>query len=193
MPVHAVQQISCDEKLIAAYIDGELETAKRLVVDRHLDDCVHCREELRMHRMFVCELDSVLAQSDVAVPVDFSRQVAARATSDLRGIRSVSENTKAFAFCVVLALTALALLSDASRFTAVRSAREVLRTIIGTLAVLLSAFYDMVASVTVISRVVSRKLIVESNSLGLLLVLFALAILLLFRMIARYHRTGAIQ
>lgn len=193
MSVEALQQISCDEKLIAAYIDDELDAAKRLVVDRHLDDCDHCREELRMHRMFVCELDSVLTQSEVAMPTDFSRQVAARATSDLRGIRSASENKKALAFCVVLALAALALLSDTSRMTAVRTAREIMRTIIGTVAVLLSALYDMVASVTVISRVLSRKVIVESNSLGLLLGLFALAILLLSRMIVRYHRTGATE
>jgi anti-sigma factor RsiW len=193
MSVEALQQISCDEKLIAAYVDDELDAAKRLVVDRHLDDCDDCREELRMHRMFVCELDSVLTQSEVAMPTDFSRQVAARATSDLRGIRSASENRKALAFCVVLALTALALLSDTSRIAAVRTAREIMRTIIGTVAVLLSALYDMVASVTVISRVLSRKVIVESNSLGLLLGLFALAILLLSRMIVRYHRTGATE
>jgi len=187
------QQISCDENLIAAYIDGELEAAKRLVVDLHLDDCDHCREELRVHRMFVCELDSVLAQSEVPVPSDFSRHVAVRATSDLRGIRSASENKKALAFCILLALAALTLLSDSSRLTAVRSARGFIRTIIGTVALLLSAIYDMVASVTVISRVLSRKVIVESNSLGLLLGLFALAILLLSRMIVRYHRTGATE
>ncbi|HTG92624.1 MAG TPA: zf-HC2 domain-containing protein [Pyrinomonadaceae bacterium] len=193
MSVEVVQQISCDENLIAAYIDGELEAEQRLGVDRHLDDCGHCREELRAHRMFVCELDAVLTQSEVAVPTDFSRRVTARATSDLRGIRSASENKKALAFCVVLALAALALLSDTSRIAAIRTTRGLIRTIVGTISVLLSAFYDMVASVTVISRVLSRKVIVESNSLGLLLVLFALAILLLSRMIVRYHRAGATE
>lgn len=193
MSGETLQQISCDENLIAAYIDGELDLEKRLVVDLHLDNCAHCREELRVHRMFVCELDSVLAESEVMVPIDFSRQVAVRATSDLRGIRSASENKKALAFCVLLALGAIALLSDASRVAAIRSARGLLKTVIGTVVVLLSAIYDMVASVTVISRVLSRKVIVESNSLGLLLVLFALAILLLSRMIVRYHRTGATE
>ena len=193
MSVEVVQQISCDENLIAAYIDGELEAEQRLGVDLHLDDCDRCREELRVHRMFVCELDAVLTQSEVAMPTDFSRRVAARATSDLRGIRSASENKKALAFCVVLALAALALLSDTSRIAAIRTTRGLIRTIVSTVSVLLSAFYDMVASVTVISRVLSRKVIVESNSLGLLLVLFALAILLLSRMIVRYHRAGATE
>src|SRR5262245_16499783 len=193
MSAETLKEISCDTNLIAAYIDGELEASKRVAVDRHLDDCDHCRQDLRMHRMFVCELDSVLTQSDVAVPVDFSRQVAARATSDLRGIRSASENKKALAFCIVLALAALTLLTDASRLTAMRTGRQALRAIIGTVGLLLSAIYDMVASVTVVSRVLSRKLILESNALGLMLVLFSLAIRLLSRMIVRYHRTGAVE
>jgi anti-sigma factor RsiW len=193
-----VQQLSCDEKLIAAYIDGELESEHRTAVEIHLEACDDCQAELRAHQMFVCELDSVLTQAQLDVPLDFSRQVAARASSDMRGIRSASENKKAFAFCVVLAVAALGLLSETSRGTAFKTSREIVRTVFATIGVLGSAFYDMVASVTVISRVLSRKLIVESNSLGLLLFLFALAILLLSRMIvsyrrAIYHRTGATE
>lgn len=182
------RQISCDEKLIAAYVDGELEFEHRSAVELHLEGCDDCQVELRAHQMFVCELDSVLTQEQVAVPVDFSRQVAARASSDMRGIRSASENKKALAFCVGLAVAALGLLSETSRVAAFKTTREVFRAVFATIGVLLTAFYDMVASVTVISRVLSRKLIVESNSLGLLLFLFALAILLLSRMIVSYHR-----
>jgi anti-sigma factor RsiW len=187
------KQISCDEKVIAAYVDGELDSEHRILVERHLDDCVDCRGELQAHQLFVCELDSVLTHTEVAVPANFSRLVAARAASDMRGIRSASENKKALLFCLLLAVTALGLLSDSSRAAAFITVREVTRTLGSTLSVLWTAFYDMVASVTVISRVVSRKLIVESNSLGLLLVLFALAIFLLSRMIVSYHRTGATE
>jgi len=188
-----LKQISCDENLIAAYVDGELEPANRISVELHLEGCTHCRAELRAHRLFVCELDSALTQSEATIPSDFSRIVAARATSDLRGIRSASENKKALAFCLILAVTALGLLSDASRVTALNALRQLARTVISIVSVLWTALYDMVASVIVISRVLSRKLVVESNSLGLLLVLFALAVLLLSRMIVSYHRTGATE
>jgi len=56
MSVEVVQQISCDENLIAAYIDGELEAEQRLGVDQHLDDCDRCREELRVHRVVSAKL-----------------------------------------------------------------------------------------------------------------------------------------
>ena len=188
-----LKQISCDENLIAAYVDGELDSATRISVELHLEDCLQCRAELRAHRLFVCELDSALTQPEVTIPSDFSRMVAARATSDLRGIRSASENKKAFAFCLILAVTALGLLSDASRVTAFNAIRQLARTVISIFSVLWSALYDMVASIVVISRVLGRKLVIESNSLGILLVLFALAILLLSRMIVSYHRTSATE
>ena len=185
-----LKQVSCDENMIAAYVDGELDSANRVSVELHLEGCKDCRAELRAHRMFLCELDSALTQSEVTIPSDFSRKVAARATSDLRGIRTASENKKALAFCFILAVTALGLLSDASRVTALNGSRQLARTVIGIVSMLWTALYDMVASVIVISRVLSRKLVVESNSLGLLLVLFALAVLLLSRMIVSYHRTS---
>ena len=188
-----LKQVSCDDNMIAAYVDGELDSASRVSVELHLEGCKDCRAELRAHRMFLCELDSALTQSEVTIPSDFSRKVAARATSDLRGIRTASENKKALAFCFILAVTALGLLSDASRVTALNGSRQLARTVIGIVSMLWTALYDMVASVIVISRVLSRKLVVESNSLGLLLVLFALAVLLLSRMIVSYHRTSATE
>lgn len=184
----------CDQKLIAAYIDGELDVEIRLLLEQHLEHCRECHSELQAHRLFVCELDSVLTQPAlVEVPQDFSRLVAARATSDMSGLRSASENKKALAFCLILAVTALALTTNASRAAALTTVSQVTGRVVGTLSVLLTAFYDIVASVAVIFRVLSRKLIVESNSLGPLLVLLALAILLLSRMISRYHHSGATE
>ena len=185
-----LKQISCDDNMIAAYVDGELDPANRISVELHLEGCMECRAELRAHQLFLCELDSTLTQSEVTIPKDFSRKVAARATSDLRGIRSASENKKALAFCLILAVAALGLLSDASRTTALNGSRQLVRSVIAIVSMLLTTLFDMVASVVIISRVLSRKLVVESNSLGLLLVLFALAILLLSRMIVSYHRTS---
>lgn len=190
----AVNQHYCDQSLIAAYIDGELDVDSRLSLEQHVEHCRNCHSELQAHRLFICELDSVLTQPGVVdVPQDFSRMVAARAASDMSGLRSASENKKALAFCMILAVTALALTTGASRNAALAPARQIAGKVVSTLGVLWTAFYDIVASVAVIFRVLNRKLIVESNSLGILLVLLALAILLLSRMISRYHRTGATE
>jgi len=65
--------------------------------------------------------------------------------------------------------------------------------VFGAAGFLWTAFYDAAASVTVISRVVSRKVFFESGNFGVLLVLLALAVLLLSRLISNYHRAGAIE
>lgn len=179
---------SCKQNLIAAYIDGELDSKERLLVERHLVDCEQCQQDLRAYQMFVCELDAALMPVNVPVPSDFSRQIAVRAASDMSGIRSTSENKKAAAFCAVLALAALALLSDTARLAVLNAAQQVARMVVGTIFLFMTALYDVLTSIAVISRVLGSKLMVESNSPALLLVLFALAVLLLSRMIVNYHR-----
>src|SRR5215212_8089884 len=101
----------CESNLIAAYVDGELEASATLLFEDHLQSCAPCRAELRAHRLFVCELDAALTDSaEIPVPADFSRMIAARATSDMSGVRTLSENRKALAICLILALAGFALL-----------------------------------------------------------------------------------
>jgi hypothetical protein len=56
-----------------------------------------------------------------------------------------------------------------------------------------NTLYDSVVSLAIISRVISRKFIIETGNLGLVFVLFAFALLLLSRLISNYHRTGAVE
>ena len=185
---------ACDSSVIPAYIDGELEDGPRILFEEHVEECSSCRAELQAHRLFMCELDAVMAQRlDVEVPANFSRVVAARAESDMSGVRSFAERRKALSFCMILALVAFALLSTSARDSIVHVASRLTGSVFGVVSFLWTAFYDAAASVTVIFRVLSRKFVVESGSLGLLIVLLALALLLLSRLISNYHRTGAIE
>src|SRR6267142_3856791 len=106
----------CNSSVIAAYIDGELEEGPRILFEEHVEGCSPCRAELQAHRLFMCELDAVMAQRmDLEVPANFSSVVAARAESDMSGVRSFAERRKALSFCLILALLAFALLSTSAR------------------------------------------------------------------------------
>ena len=106
----------CAVNLIPAYIDGELEDDARVLFEQHVEVCGDCRAELTAHRLFICELDAAMTQSlDVAMPDDFSRIVAARAESDMSGVRSFAEHRKALSICAILAFVAFALLGTAAR------------------------------------------------------------------------------
>ena len=188
------QEKICERNLFAAYVDGELDTDLTLLFEDHLDDCSECRAELRAHRLFVCELDAAMMESaEIPVPDDFSRMVAARAASDMRGVRTRSEHRKALTICAVLALVGFALLGAAARTTVFMIAERFVGTVFSLVSFVAGTAYDMVAGFAVVFRVVSKKVILDSGSLGPLVGLLALAILILSRLISNYHRTRATE
>src|SRR5215216_3283469 len=187
------QEKFCESALIAAYVDGELDEDVGVRFEEHLQSCEPCRVELRLHRLFVCELDSTLTQAEVPMPRDFSRIIAARATSDMRGVRTRAEHRKALGISMILALIGFALLGATARETVFLIAEKFVTTIVRLAGFAATTVYDAAAGFAVIFRVLSRKIIVESGSLGPLVVLLAVAILLLSRLLSNYHRTSATE
>lgn len=194
MSVTTRQEKICERNLIAAYVDGELEADVTELFEDHLESCAPCRSELRAHRLFVCELDAALTDSgEIPVPAEFSRMVAARASSDMRGVRTRSEHRKALGICLILALGGFALLGGTARDAIFLIAGKFLSTCVSVAGFVWTMIYDVVAGLAVIFRVLGRKIIVESGSLGPVLVLLALAIVVLSRLISNYHRPSATE
>ena len=184
----------CERDLFAAYVDGELDARLTALFEEHVESCSSCRAELRAHRMFVCELDAALTDSvEIPVPANFSKMVAARAASDMRGVRTRSEHRKALSICMVLALAGFALIGAAARDALFAFGEEFVAASLSVGGFLSGIVYDTGAAVAVIFRALSRKLIVETGSLKPLLVLLGVAILILSRLISDYHRTGATE
>ena len=188
-----VQEKFCESNLIAAYVDGELDEDLAQRFEEHLQACEPCRVELRLHRLFICELDATLTDAEMPMPRDFSRIIATRATSDMRGVRTRAENRKALGICMILALIGFALLGATARETIFLVAGRFVATVIGLVGFAATAVYETVAGLAVISRVLSRKIIVESGSLGPMIVVLAVAIVLLTRLLSKYHRTSATE
>ena len=184
------QEKICERNLFAAYVDGELDTDLTLLFEDHLEGCAECRAELRAHRLLVCELDAAMSESaEIPVPVDFSRMVAARAASDMRGVRTRSEHRKALTICAVLAFVGFVLLGASARKSLFLFAESLAATVFGLVGFVAGSAYDALAGFVVVVRVLSKKAIIESGSLGPLVGLLALAILILSRLISNYHRT----
>ena len=185
----------CETENIAAYIEGDLDPALHSVLEAHLKECAHCAGELRAQRLFMCELDSALASPfDLAVPTNFAQVVSAHAQSDMRGTRDAAEHARALRFCIILGLAAFALLGFASSKAVVLSVRSFAGKAFGVLGFFAQAIFNAAAGFAITSRVVSRGLITDSRLValaGLLLVVLAVAVL--SRLIARYHRTRLIE
>lgn len=190
----ADQKGICERDLFAAYVDGELDAGLTILFEKHLESCASCRAELRAHRMFVCELDAALTDNvEIAVPADFSKTVAARAVSDMRGVRTRSEHRKALSICLVLALTGFALIGAAARDALFAFGDRFVGASLKVGGFLSGVVYDAGAAVAVIFGGLSRKLIVETGSLVPVLVLLGVAVLVLSRLISNYHRTRATE
>ncbi|HKO97950.1 MAG TPA: zf-HC2 domain-containing protein [Pyrinomonadaceae bacterium] len=182
---------NCDVEKIAGFIEGDLEPGERLLVEQHVAECKSCAVELKSQQSFMCELESVLANSsDLSVPANFAKVVAVRAESDMRGLRDSSEHKKAFRLCVILALAAFALLGVASFKAIFINATSVINKVFAMLGLVGKAAYDVFTGFAVIMRVLSGGLIEDSRFAGwTALLLVALAIGLLTLLISRYHRT----
>jgi anti-sigma factor RsiW len=183
----------CQKNLIAAYVDGELSDVASAILEQHLEDCTECRTELRAHRVFVCELDAALTGNDLHVPADFSKVIATRARSDMRGVRTAAEHRKAIAICVVLALTGFALLGATARDNVFTVAGRFIAVVFSIAGFIGGVVYGAIAGVVVISRVVGHKIVNESGSFGVVLVVLAGGVFLLSRLISDYHRPGATE
>ncbi|MEP6570923.1 MAG: zf-HC2 domain-containing protein [Acidobacteriota bacterium] len=185
----------CETENIAAYIEGDLDPALHSVLEEHLKECAHCAGELRAQRLFMCELDSALASPfDLDVPANFAHVVAVHAKSDMRGMRDASEHARALRFCIILGLAALALLGFASSKAVIVNVRAFGGKVFGVFGFLGETIFNAAAGFTVVSRVVSRGLVSDSRFAGFAgLLLVVLAVVVLSRLIARYHRTRLIE
>jgi Putative zinc-finger len=185
----------CQVEQIAAYLDGELDDQGRRLFESHLSDCALCGAELADQRRLLCALDSVLSRnSDLPLPLDFARIVAAHAESDMSGVRERSENGRAVRLCLLLAAAAVALLGVATRGVVLSFGRSIWRSVSAIGDLVWTTVYDAGTSLTIVSRVLSQGLVPNRALAGPLgVVLLALAVLLLSRLITNYHRADLIE
>jgi hypothetical protein len=133
--------------------------------------------------------NALVQNSEISLPINFARVVAANAQSDMRGVRARREHRRALKVCAVLAFASLALLGVAARGYVIGFARAIGRPVSLGLDLVWTTVYDLVTGLIVISRVISKGVVPESDLVGLLaFLLLALAVLLLSRLIAGYHR-----
>jgi len=191
----STSEYTCETENIAAYIEGDLEPPLRSVLEEHLKECARCASDLQAQRLFMCELDSALASPlNLAVPTNFAQVVAIHAESDMRGVRETAEHARALRFCIILGLAAFALLGFAASKAVILNLSSSAGKVFGVLRFFAAAMLNAAAGFTVISRVVGRGLIADSRLAGLAgLLLVVLAIAVLSRLIARYHRTRLIE
>jgi len=187
---------ACRREEIVAYLDGELDVSSHARLEQHFENCSQCAAELRAQRGVMTELDfALMDEPAIEMPKNFAQIVAARAQSDMSGVRDARERRRALRLCGVLVAVSFALLGGAALSESVLAPlRAVWKGAAAILGFLSHALYDAGAGLTVISRGLGGHLLFQSRGLSLLvLLLIALALFVLSRLIVRYHRTRIIE
>jgi anti-sigma factor RsiW len=187
----------CRSENLAAYLDGELDASTLAQLEHHFENCSKCALELEAERRFLRELDfALMNEPGPEMPKNFAQVVAARAQSDMSGMRDRRERRRALSLCGVLVVIAFALLGGGALTDSVFAPlRAIWKCGVAVLSFLGHALYDAGTGVAVISRGLSGHLLSQSpRGLSLLiLLLLALALFMLPRLIIRYHRTRIIE
>lgn len=187
---------NCRSEEIVAYLDGELDASSLVQLERHFENCSPCAAELRAQKLLLHELNFALTDEPaIEMPKNFAQVVAARAQSDMSGMRDRQERRRALRLCALLTVVSFVLLGGAALSESIFAPLRVIwKTGVALLGFLGHALYDAGASLAVISRGLGGHLLFESRSTGLLvLLLLALALFTLARLIVRYHRARTIE
>ena len=186
---------NCPREEIAAYLDGELDGATASSFEAHVECCADCAAELRSQRQLLCTLEAAFGTArHFELPENFTRVVAAHAENDMRGLRHKVERRRALQLCAALLLAAFMLLGAASNNLIFQPARAFLRITASALEVLLRTIADAAEGMAIVARMIARTTVAGPHGFGILIAsVFLIAISLLPRLIANYHRTEFIE
>jgi anti-sigma factor RsiW len=185
----------CPREEIAAYLDGELSGAAIEHFEAHVTECSECASELRSQRQLLCTLDAAFSNSSrIKLPENFTRVVATHAEHNLRALREKSERRRALQLCVMLAVTAFALLGGASGTLVLQPARNSFRIVARVFEVLSQAVLEAAEGFAIVGRMIGRAAVASPYGFGAVIAfVFIGSIFLLPRLIASYHRTQIIE
>lgn len=138
----------CEDRCnIAAYLDGELSADRELSLEMHLAECPDCCGELNLLKQLLLGLDEGLRSgTDIDLPKDFAKIVAANAESTVAGLRRPRERFNALYICGALGLFVLLSFSVSAGSTLF------FRQIAAVSSFLGHFFYDVCLGIVVILR-----------------------------------------
>lgn len=179
---------------VAAYLDGELAGGESFAFESHLETCGACPSALAEQRRLSGLITAAISgpHEAVALPADFARVVTARAQSDMTSVRGAREKRRAALLVLALAAVASALIGAGGWNELLGPAAAVARGLAAAADIVLRSIAELAAGALLLLRGLGGFLLeAQPGRATRLLTAAALAcaVLLLLRLITKYHRT----
>ncbi|MCB1023362.1 MAG: zf-HC2 domain-containing protein [Acidobacteria bacterium] len=180
----------CPREEIFAYIDGELTPNEEFELECHLAGCKTCTHEVNAQKKVSNSLEIILEEEmkNIKLPDNFSKIVAAKAESNVSGIRQRKEILRAVFICLLLLL--FLVVGFGSKVTSIIPEFYEMQGQIGSVAgFVLHLGYEAFVAIAIILRSLAHKLVFGSVvSLIFVVVCFAAAFFSLSRLVSRFNR-----
>lgn len=180
----------CPREEIFAYIDRELSPIEEFDLESHLTSCKTCKDEVNAQKKVSNSLEIILDEEmkNIILPENFSKLVAAKAESNVSGMRQRKEILRAIVICGVLLL--FLIVGFGSKVTPIiPEFWEFTNQIASVAGFAFHLVYEALVCAALILRSLTHKLVFGSVvSLILVVMVFAVASVSLSRLVSRYNR-----
>ncbi|NNE68244.1 MAG: zf-HC2 domain-containing protein [Pyrinomonadaceae bacterium] len=180
---------SCKREMIAAFYDGDLSPSEELIAESHIASCPSCANYLNSLKMVSSSLEIFLDEEPVKLPGEFSKRVTAAAESDMNGLRSGKERSRAVLVgAVLLFVAAVAVSVQAAGVGPEISALPA--AVLALIGMLGHFIYAGASAVSVVFGAVCSKFLFGSSvAIILLFTILFVSVLIFSKHILRFHRS----
>lgn len=179
---------NCPREDMLLYLDRELSAADELIFEKHLTECSVCHRELNSQKKMFLALNLAFDEkTEIELPKDFAKVVAANAESNVKGLRSRKERSSAlFIILGLVLLTLIGLSIENERLFGVISGFG--KQIITILSFILRLIFDLTVGLAVVLRSLSQQLISNTSIFVLSIGVFVISLFALSRIWDRLNR-----
>jgi hypothetical protein len=186
-----IKDLNCPRAEITEYLDGELAPDAELGLELHFADCGICAEELNSQKKVSATLEILLENENknIKLPKNFTKVITANAESNLDGLRSPKERSRALFICAILVLLGLFGFGTESKpmLFAVEKFTDQFLAVGGFI---MHLFYTLSLGISAIFGSLCHKFIFSSTlTLLLIVTAFVIGSMILSRMVFRYNRS----
>ncbi len=186
-----VKHSECPRAEIVEYLDGELFPRVEFDLELHFANCGICFDELNSQKKVSTTLEILLEEESelINLPENFTKVVTVNAESDLTGLRSPQERSKALLICVIL-FVLIAFGFSVKGEIVIFAVERFSGQIFAVGSFVLHLFYTLAIGISAIFGSLTDKFIFSSTVMIIFIITsFVTSFYTLSRMVFRYNHT----